>query len=258
MTWNKKNRQFALSCRLRPSSEKLAQWILDRVYRYSTTTKLFDLKQFNEQIASYRPKGAFDPKTIKEAIAQLDESTHGWIEIVGDHNWHLKTLLVRPVEDVIRKKSEARNLSARRLGGNPEFSVREREKRDLLLQHNISKLDLLLQKVNLKYGVTSLKRIWKYAQQKFDEVERAIELMLYQNSVSPESVKNPKGWLIGCLKGKWYETFDLHYSPDLPKALYLRHGRQRARIKFLIQFRRSPRSITLLCCRKMQHNQSAM
>ena len=220
MTWNKKNRQFARSCGFRPSTIELAAWIDDRVDPYSMTTKLFDLKKFNAEIGKERIKGKYDPKTIKEAIAQLDESSHGWIKIIGDHNWHLKTLIVRPFNDVFsafKKKSEDRDLSPRRLGGNPEFSEREREKRDLLLQQNISKLDLLLQKVNLKYSVTSLKRIWKYAEQKFSEIERGIELMLYQNSVSPNSIKNPKGWLIGCLRGRWYETFDLNYSPDLPR-----------------------------------------
>lgn len=216
MTWNKKNQQFALSCGLRPSSKELAQWILRKTNNFQATEKLIDLKVFNKYIGESRVR-QYDPKTIKEAIAQLDELTYGWFKIVKSHNWHLHTILIRPVETAISEKSQSSGSAPKPKHGNPKFSDTHKERLVKLLQLNISKLDVLLQQVGLKYNYCSLKRIWAIAGQKFDEIERGIELMLYQNSIKPGSIINPQAWLISCLKDKWFESFDLNYSPDLPK-----------------------------------------
>ena len=216
MTWNKKNQQFALSRGLRPSSKELAQWILRKADNFQATEKLIDLKVFNKYIGESRVR-QYDPKTVKEAIAQLDESTYGWFKIQRSHNWHLHTVLIRPVEVAISEKSRPSGSAPKLKQGNPMFSDAHKERLDLLLQQNISKLDFLLQKIGLKYNHCSLKRIWAIVGQKFDEVERGIELMLYQNSVKPGSIVNPKAWLVSCLKDRWHDSFDLHYSPGLPK-----------------------------------------
>jgi hypothetical protein len=216
MTWNKKNQQFALSCGLRPSSKELAQWILRKTDDYQATEKLIDLKVFNKYIGEFRVR-EYDPKTIKEAIAQLDELTYGWFKIQKSHNWHLHTVLIRPVEKAISEKSRPSESVPRVKQGNPMFSDAHKERLNRLLQQNISKLDSLLSNIGLKYSYCSLKRIWAIVGQKFDEIERGIELMLYQNSVKPGSIVNPKAWLISCLKDRWFESFDLNYSPDLPK-----------------------------------------
>ncbi|MEY2833330.1 MAG: hypothetical protein RLZZ574_2589, partial [Cyanobacteriota bacterium] len=86
MNWNKKTQQFALSCGLRPSSKELAQWILRKLQSDETTTKLIDLKDFNKYIGGCRAN-PYDPKTVKEAIAQLNELTYGWFTITKSHNW---------------------------------------------------------------------------------------------------------------------------------------------------------------------------
>ncbi len=216
MTWNKKNQQFALSCGLRPSSKELAQWILRKTDGYKVTEKLIDLKVFNQYIGGSRNR-PYDPKTAKEAIAQLNESTYGWFKIIKSHNWHLHTVLVRPVETAISEKSRPSESVPKPKSGNPTFGDTHRQKLDRLLQQNISKLDSLLNKIGLSYSHCSLKRIWAITGQKFDEIERGIELMLYQNSVKPGSIANPKAWLVSCLKDRWHESFDLNYSPDLPR-----------------------------------------
>jgi hypothetical protein len=216
MTWNKKKQQFALSCGLRPSSKELAQWILRKPQGDETTTKLIDLKEFNKYIAGSRAN-PYDPKTIKEAIAQLNDLTYGWFKIIKSHNWHLHTILIRPVESAIKEKSRPSESVPRVKQGNPMFSDAHKERLNRLLQQNISKLDSLLSNIGLKYSYCSLQRIWAIVGQKFDEIERGIELMLYQNSIKPGSIVNPKAWLISCLKNRWFESFDLNYSPDLPR-----------------------------------------
>jgi hypothetical protein len=215
MKWNKKNQQFALSCGLRPSAKELAQWMLISPMGDNATEKLIDLKEFNKYIGGSRAN-PYDPKTVKEAIAQLNESTYGWFTITKSHNWHLHTILIRPVEEAIAEKSRPSESVPRVKQGNPMFSDAHKERLNRLLQQNISKLDSLLSNIGLKYSHCSLKRIWAIVGQKFDEVERGIELMLYQNSVKPGSIVNPKAWLISCLRDRWFESFDLNYSPNLP------------------------------------------
>jgi hypothetical protein len=216
MKWHKKNQQFALSCKLRPSAKELAQWILISPIGDNATEKLIDLKKFNKYIGGSRAN-PYDPKTVKEAIAQLNDSTYGWFQIIKSHNWHLHTILIRPVEIAIAEKSRPSESLPRVKQGNPMFCDAHKERQRLLLQQNISKLDSLLSKIGLKYSYCSLKRIWAIVGEKFDQIERGIELMLYQNSVKPGSIVNPKAWLISCLKDRWFESFDLIYSPDLPK-----------------------------------------
>ena len=217
MTWNKKNQQFALSCDIRRSSIELLQWILRKTDDYKTTEKLIDLKDFNKWIGKYRPKGKYDPKTVKEAIAQLNDSTFGWVVIVKTHNWHLHQILVRPVQFAIQEKSQTSENVPKPKPRNAMYSDVHKKRLALLLQQNISKLDSLLSNIGLTYNQSSLRRIWAIVGQKLEPIERAVEMMLYQNSVKPDSIANPKAWLIACLKDGWHHTFDLHYSPDLPK-----------------------------------------
>lgn len=214
MTWNKKNRQFALSCGLRPSSEKLAHWIICRTNNFKPTEKLIDLRDFNREIGKDRLQGEYDRKTIKEAIAQLDELTYGWFTIVKSHTWALHTVLVRPVEMALQNKSQLLGAAPKLKAGNPMFSKEHKKaSRELLLQ-NISKLDSLLQNLGLKYSPDALMRIWRYAGQKMSEVENAVSYMLEchneklerQSSINDEplGITTPKGWLHDCLKHGWH------------------------------------------------------
>ena len=215
MTWNKKNQQFALSCGLRPSTKEIAQVILRKTDNYKPTELVIDIREINKAIGKNRLRGEYDRKTIKEAIAQLNESTFGWFTIVKSYTWAVHKILVRPVDYALQNKSQNRESLPRLNRGNPMFSDAHKERLDKQQQQEISKIDNLLNAVGLKYDCDAKNRIYRLAGKKIDSVVKAIELMLYRHS--SRHVSNPHGFIIECLKHGWQEGFDIYYQPELPK-----------------------------------------
>lgn len=215
MTWNKKNQQFALSCALRPSTKELLQWILRRANDYEATEKIIDLREFNTWIAKSRPSGKYDHKTIKEAIAQLNESTHGWIVIIRSYSWAVHQIVVFPVQKAIDAKSQKSGKLPKLPTGQPMFDGEHKKRtREQLLQ-NISKLDSLFKKLGMNYTQDALARIWRMAGKKMSEVENAITYMLKVhaqkldeaglNNDEPKGIFKAKGWLHDCIKYGWHQ-----------------------------------------------------
>lgn len=225
MSITKKNQQFARSCGLRPSSKELAYEILRKCDRYKSTEKLIDLREFNREIGRDRPKGEYDRKTIKEALAQLDESTYGWFTILKSHTWALHTVLVRPVEYAQNKKSQSLGKAPKLIRGNPMYSEQYKKLVDEQQQQDISKLDNLLSKLGLKYTPDNLARIWRLTGRSWSEIAKAIEYMLHANSTQTDGVRNPQGFLMESLKCGWHKGFGLMYEGAV-KLPYFSYGQQ--------------------------------
>lgn len=223
MTWQKKNQQFALSAGLRPSTICIAQYILRRVNRHKATELTIDLREINRQIGKYRIKGEYDRKTLKQAMAQLNESTYGWFTVIKSYTWSVKTILVRPVDFAIETKSQSEGKPPRLNTGNHCYNGKNRERERELLLQDISKLDSLLQKVGLNYTQDCLRRIWRMAGKKIEEVQSAVEYMLtvhHEKLEHPQCVedvsgiRSPKGWLHECIKHGWHHLTE---AIDLPR-----------------------------------------
>ena len=215
MTWNKKNQQFELSCGLRPSTVEMCQWVLRKTNSFKPTEKVIDIREFNEYIGKYRLKGEYDRKTIKEAIAQLNEKTYGWIVIVKSYTWSVHKILIRPVDFAISQKSQNSEKLPKLNRGNPMFSDAHKDRLVKQQQQDISKIDSLLTNVGLKYDRDALSRIYRLAGKKIESVVNAIELMLYRHSST--EIPKPHGFIISCLTHGWQDGFDLYYQPELPK-----------------------------------------
>jgi hypothetical protein len=218
MTWNKKNDQFALSCELRPSATFLLGWILRRAKLNQVLEIEIDLRVFNAWIAKNRDRGGFDRKTLKEAIAQLDERTKGHILITKSYTWAIHKILVRPLSFVLQQDSQNEEGTPKPPTGNPMFdSDHKKTSRELLLQ-NISKLDTLFQKLGMKYTQDALMRIWRLAGKNLSEVKNAVQYMLTCHAKKLEQseglnnegkgITTPRGWLHECLKYGWHHSDD--------------------------------------------------
>lgn len=221
MTWNKRYDQYALSCGLRQSSERLQRWVLRRAKRGEVCEIEIDLRVFNKYIEGDRGRG-YDRKTLKEALQQNDELTGGLILITKSYTWAVHKIIVRPLEIILQKNSQSGDKSPKLATGNSMFSDdHKKQSRELLLQ-NISKLDFLFQKLGMKYTNDALMRIWRLAGKSLSEVKNAVEYMLKTHSLKlkqsecldePEGIRTPKGWLHECLKYGWHTTND---QIDLP------------------------------------------
>lgn len=224
MTWTKKHEEFCLKQKLRPSTLILLRWILRRSNSVKVDEIEVDLRIFNAWVAKKRGRG-FDRKTLREAIAQLDEKTQGLILITKKYSAWIFKLMVRPLNLVLAQSSRNAGKSPKPPTGNPMFSGdRKKASREQLLQ-NISKLDSLFKKLGMNYTPDSLMRIWRFAGKKMSEVENAVEYMLrchnekLERSSSiqgePEGIPSPKGWLHDCLKYGWHINKD--ESIQLPR-----------------------------------------
>jgi hypothetical protein len=217
MKWNKKYERFATQCGLRPASEKLERWILRRAKPNQVSEIEIDLRTFNQEIARDRLQGGYDPKTLKEILAQLDEKTQGLILITKSYTWAVHKIIVRPIEFVLEKKSRSQEIIPKSPTGEPMYSDDHKNRaRELLLQ-NISKLDTLCRGIGMKLTPDNLMRIWRLAEKKLDNVQSAIKYMLicHANKVKQQfasglpmeecdGVHTPEAWLHECLIHGWH------------------------------------------------------
>jgi hypothetical protein len=227
MTWNKKNDQYALSCGLRQSSERLQRWLLRRAKPNQDCEIEIDLRVFNQFIARDRDRGGYDRKTLKEALAQLDEKTQGLILITKSYTWAIHKVLVSPLETVLQEKSQTGDKAPKLSTGNPMFDAQHKKRVHEQQQQDISKIDSLLRQVNLKFDRDALNRIYRLANRKVDEVVDAIQLLLYRNG--SKEIPKPHGFIMDCLKKGWHLAFDPFFEPELPrfnsKAEWAEYGR---------------------------------
>jgi hypothetical protein len=216
MTWNKKNDQFALSCGLRQSSERLQRWINRRAKPNEVCEIEIDLRVFNQFIERDRDRGGYDRKTLKQALAQLDEKTQGLILITKSYTWSVHKVLVKPLAMVLQEKSQNGDKTLKLNRGNPMFSNEQKKAIALQQQQNISKIDTLFKNVGIAFSHDALNRIWRLSGKCLDNITKTLELLLHRHSTSSEKIVNPQGFIIQCLKDCWYKTFDLYYQTELP------------------------------------------
>lgn len=215
MTWNKKNQQIEMLAGLRQSTVRVAQHILPRTNKFKPTKLMVDLKVINQKIAKHRGR-PYDPKTMKEAIAQLDEKTFGWFKILKSYSWHLHEVMVYPVEMVLQNLSENRDLTPSPNRGKPMYDDEHKGRLIKQQQQDISNIDRLFLNLSMKFTYDALVDIYRKADKKVSEVKKAVKLMLFRHSTQTEQIKNPCGWVRRCLQFGWQDNYDPYYQVKLP------------------------------------------
>lgn len=217
MTWNKKNDQFALSCGLtRLSVLLMMRWILRRAKLNEVCEIEIDLRIFNAWVAKNRGRG-FDRKTIREAIALIDEKSQGLILITKSYTPWVKKVLVRPLGFVLADNSPLKDKLPKLTTSKPMYSNDHKIKLIEQQQQDISKIKLMLDNLGLNYTYDAIVKLWRNAGKKVEDVKRAVEMMLHAHSTQIEPVRTPEAWLVRCIERKWYEKFSLYYQAKLPR-----------------------------------------
>ena len=215
--WNKKHDKFAYNQGLMPSSAFLLRWILRKAKLNEICELEIDLKKFNTWVGKERGK-PYHRRTLDLAIAQLNDQTEGMIVVLKRYTPWIFKILIRPLDFVLQNKHAKREKIDNRNDLNPMYSEDHKKRLEQQQHQNISKIDSLFQKVNLNFTTDALGRIWRMAGKKIENVIKTIELLVYQNSTpSNKPIERPHGFVIDCLKYRWYDNFDLYYQPEIPK-----------------------------------------
>jgi hypothetical protein len=172
------------------------------------------LKDFNSWIGKKRGRG-YDRKTLKTAIAQLYEQTEGLIIQQKEITWYYRKIIVKPIAFLAQEKTPKKEQSPKTESLEPLSTGKDNSKQFQQQQQNISKIDGLLRKINLRFDRDALNRIWQLSGKCFDRILQSIELLLHRNC--HKTIANPHGFLVDCLKYNWSEGFDLYYQPELPQ-----------------------------------------
>lgn len=201
---------------MRQSSERFLRWLLRRAKPNQVCEIEIDLRVFNQFIARDRDRGGYDRKTLKEALAQLDEKTQGHILITKSYTWAIHKILVTPLEMVLKQNSQTGDGAPKLKTGNPMFSDEHKKRVSEQQQQDISKLDSILSKLGIKYTLDNLQKLWRMAGKSVGEIKTAIEYMLHAHSTQKTPIRNAHGWLIDSLKYGWHKEFNLNYV-ELPR-----------------------------------------
>ncbi len=215
MTWTKKHDEFCLEQKLRPSSIFLLRWLLRRAKQNQVSEIEIDLRVFNTWVGKRRGT-PYDRKTIREAIAQIDECTQGLVLITKDYTPWVKKLLVRPLSDVRSENSSKSGVIPKLKVVNPMYSDEHKQAAIEQQQQDISRLSSFLVKLGLKYTQDAIVKLWRMAGKSVDEVKNGVELMLFQNSTQESKIRNPHDWLHDCLRYGWQKGLNLYYQAELP------------------------------------------
>ena len=211
----KKLHELVMTWRITPSATNLLLWILRRAKKNEICEIEIDLAKFNKYIESKRGK-KYDRKTLRNAIAQLDERTNGIICILKSYGKKVYKLLIRPL-NLIREENPKTGKNSQNENAKPMYSEEQKEAISKQQQQSRSttKAEDLLAKLNIKFDRDGFNRLWKLAGKKIDNLFQSVELLLYRHQT--KEIPNPQGFLIDCLKYKWYEGFDPYYELELPK-----------------------------------------
>lgn len=214
MYFTKKHEEWALFFGLRPSTRLIWSCIIRKTKDDRPQEIEIDLLTINKWIAKKRGKG-YDRKTLKLAIAQLEERTEGLIVVLKKYSWHCYKLLVRPLSFLSEKKSQKGEAPTGENHGNPALSEEQQNRKVQQQQQNINRIDNLLRKVNLRFDGDALARIWQLSGKCINRVVECVDFMLYRNSST--AVERPHGYFMNALKYGLGMGFDSYYEPELPK-----------------------------------------
>ncbi|HLO84909.1 MAG TPA: hypothetical protein VK203_07840 [Nostocaceae cyanobacterium] len=201
--WTSKHDAFCLENRVTPSAKLLWHW-LEALAKGNHDQELEpDLKDFNKWVEKHRGKG-FCRLTLKNALAQLIDLRV--VDLIKQFTWSIVRIATRPLEWLKPKKNlRQRNKNYAQQPSNQQntddaqysssnYSLSEEE----LAEHEAVLTEC--ENAGIVFDPIQSPEILDYTH---EEVKAAIKL--FHQRGGHKKIKNPQGWLIGCLRRRWYE-----------------------------------------------------
>ena len=190
--WTKQHDEFCLKNSLKPSARLIWEWMLTT----KNNTVEPDLKDFNRWIKRHRGK-SYHRDTIKRSWQQLIDV--GVIEPKKKYSWNVWRIVLKPISDFIRSRKRSQPRKKNR--GSSPGNLINGAKRFIAAAANIEEVKEILslcRESGIEFFETH--NLLKFS---LEEVVRSLGLFWQRGG--HEKIGNPCGWLLECLRRKWYE-----------------------------------------------------
>jgi hypothetical protein len=198
--WGVEHDAYCLKHQITPSAKLLWQWLLRQGEQGEEIEP--DLGEFNQWVKRHRGKG-YCRGTLKAALAQLVDLRI--VNLIKQYTWKIVKIVTRPLEWLKPKKNLHKQnptdnspTSNTQSSEKPEYSS---SNSDIPSEHP-DKREILEVCANagIYYDPDVPCEVFNYS---LDEVKQAVEC--YEARLGGEQINNPPGWLISCLRWRWYD-----------------------------------------------------
>lgn len=207
--WTDKHDAYCLEHRIAPSAKLLWQWLLSRSEALEQEP---DLAEFNDWIGKHRGE-TYHRDTLKRALAQLINCKI--VTPLKRFSWRIWRFVLRPIALITtppmpRKNSHNRDEMRDPQPSNPQSAVRE----DLAAAASDSEILETCEQVGIPFRPSEAGNLLKNS---INDVLLAIAHFWCRGG--HEKIENPQGWLIECLRRRWWEDAADYYSAHSPIAI---------------------------------------
>lgn len=203
--WTPEHTAFALQHHLTPAAKLLWQWLVDNQGKSPELEP--DLKDFNNWVEKYRGKG-YCRDTLKAAIAKLEEA--GIVRLVKKFTWNIWRLILRSTGILVNPPKPQKKLLPRKeicgsAPSNPETLIGEdiaAAASNSLDQPQTAILsECVAAGIEFNPAERGTQEVLKHP---IEDVRAAIHHFFRRGGHSG-NIENPQGWLIECLRRRWWE-----------------------------------------------------
>jgi hypothetical protein len=227
-TWTLKHDAFCLEHKLPPTAKLLWQWLLAN-YKEDQDIEPDLETDFNSWAEKHRGK-RFSINTIKNALKRLTEcqvvrliKKWSWYEVriaIFPPNWFKPKLSKKSQnsDQIDEKQPSTSENSEESICNNNINNLEEYVSPEgIISEDDIAEYQQVLtecENAGVPFDPMKSPEILRYS---IGEVKEAIAL--FEKSRKRQAIPNPQGWLICCLRFKWYEPYKKWDFPGLFAAL---------------------------------------
>lgn len=206
--WTDKHDAYCLEHRIAPSAKLLWQWL---VFRSEAPEQEPDLAEFNDWIGRHRGE-TYHRDTLKRALSQLIDCKI--VIPLKRFSWRIWRFVLRPISlisspPVPRKNSHIRDEMRDPYHSNPQSVVGE----GIAAAASNSEILTVCEDAGIPFRKSEAGNLLKNP---ISDVERAIAHFWCRGG--HDKIENPQGWLIECLRRRWWEGENEYYSAHSPIA----------------------------------------
>jgi hypothetical protein len=199
--WTQEHDSFCLENKICPSAKLLWQWLINQGELGEESEP--DLGEFNQWVAKHRGKG-YCRLTLKNAFAQLVESRV--IQLLKQYSWKVVKIVTRPLDWLKPKKNlRNRNKTCDSPASNPLNTENAQDSNSIPSNSPPNKDEVIeiCAEAGIFYDPEKPAEIFNYP---IDDIRLGIELFKVRRvSSSGNPIRNPEGWLIDCLRWRYWE-----------------------------------------------------